>query len=913
MIYRQNSYSRPPNSQYAYPPPPTYAPSQRSHAPRTNYPPRPSVEDVFHSKADEVTFRGSLDQDPIMIDVHPVNPAREGTFTTSSSEWISHTDVPTPPTSDDEKRDRGRRRMPKLETPVIPEMTRGPSPYAYSKSGMSTPNLSSAPASSSATSFPLPSALPTSSPSSFARPPTSAPAFASQSFDDRQTPAHKAPPRRQDTATSFSSDVIEDDDSSPIQPIIYTPDRTPARYSFIGQDPLINSRPAQPSNSRVAQAPSHRPLLSEETRRYTDSTMEVPRVEVLNRIRRPAPLKVATLVHEASSVASSASSQMRTPSSRLSSRETPPSFSSNSAAQYPPSPPRSPRASLDRVAGDNYHSSAVSSSASREASKDASPHQSPRPSFILPASDRDWNSAFASNAARSTRSSSRLASATLSEDHSRTSRSGSIPPRPATTLPYPADLRSAQTTPEMKDYQYSAPSSAHLENSIMMAKTLSRAATPTTSSLPKQRPLLAKYHTMKETVPLPSADISEAPRQVSMTSASRLQAYAAPQPPPPTLPPCPRKPYTAGYEDWYTLDDCPGFDICADCLDAIVTPSIFRSFFRRAPRRPASEKVRCDMSDAWMRLAWLLIRQRQLPSLDLLKALSNQTLLDDERCPENEEASRRWYTVRDGSGPKVLRDFTVCFSDVRKLELLLPGLRGFFIPLPLRSSGYNQPVPSSPTRLCAFRATSTNTRFVQYLDLLTSLHEPAYASQRPVDFTPFTALARHLSSLPPCPRDTLLLDAEWHTIPSVPIFTVCPSCYESIITPHQQASSDIALRFNRVPRPAPTENPVLGSSCQLYSSRMRRVFARAVSDNDTRYLARKVEERKEREEYLQVQERKVSARRDWVDGRLRELGRGSRDRRDGRREASTERELRDERRRLGVMHERLVDEWRDWE
>ena len=633
---------------------------------------------------------------------------------------------------------------------------------------------------------------------------------------------------------------------------------------------------------------------------------------MLSRIRKPAPLKVATLVHEASSAASSASSQIRTPSSRLSSRETPPSSSPNPPAHYPPSPPRSPRAIVDRGTGDSHHSAAVSSSASREASKDASPHQSPRPSFTLPATDRDWNSAFASNAARSTRGSSRLVSATLPEDYIRPSRSDSIPPRPFTTLPYPADLKPAHTMPEMRDYQYPPPPSAHLEPAIMMAKTLSRAATPA-SSLPKQRPALAKHHTMKETVPLPSADISKAPRQVSMTSASRLQAYVTPPPPPPTLPPCPRKPYTSGYEDWYTLDDCPGLDICADCLDAIITPSIFRSFFRRAPRRPTSEKVRCDMSDAWMRLAWLLIRQRQLPSLDLLKALSNQILLDDERCPENEEAPRTWYTVRDGSSAKVVREFTVCISDVRKIELLLPGLRGLFVPLPLRSSGYNQSIPTNPTRLCAFRATNTNSRFVQYLDLLTSLHEPAYALQRPVDFLPFTSLARHLCTLPPCPRDTLLLDAKWHTIPSLPIFTVCPSCYESVILPHQQASSDLALRFNRIARSLITENPVLGSSCQLYSSRMRRVFARAVADNDTRYLARKAEERKQREEYLQVQERKVSARREWVDGRLRELGRGSCDRRDGRREASTERELRDERRRLGVVHERLVEEWRDWE
>ncbi|GAB7342302.1 hypothetical protein MBLNU457_g0533t1 [Dothideomycetes sp. NU457] len=907
MVFRQNYYSSPSTFDYAYPPPPAHAPSQRPLALPKRYPPRPSVEDVRQSKEDEVAFRGSLDQDPIMIEVEPMEPVRERASTMSSSEWSVNLDVPTPPTSDDEKRDRGRRKIPKLETVRIPEMMRGSSPYAYSKSEMSTPNLASGPAFFSTTSFPPPTTSSLSS--AFTQPPTSVPTSASQFSGDRQFPMHKQPPRRQDTATSFSSDVLEDDDSVPVSSFTTTPDRTPARYS--SQDPSTVSRSNPPSNGGTPLSFPRRPVLSEEARRYTDSSMELPRAETYSRTRKPAPLKVATLVHEASSAASSASLQLRTPSGRVSSRETPTSSPSPSA-HCPLSPPRSPRASVDRGRGESFQSAAISSPASKETSKDASPHQSPRPSFTLPATDRDWNSAFASNAARSTRASSRLASTTLPEDLARASRSDSIPPRLVATLPYPADLRANHSMPEISDYQHPAPQSAYLEPAPLIAKTLSRAATPTTSSLPKQRPILAKHHTMKETVPLPSADISKAPRQVSMTSTPRLQPYVTP-PPPPTLPPCPRKPYTSGYEDWYTLVDCPGLDICADCLDSIVAPSIFRSFFRRAPRRPSSEKVRCDMSDAWMRLAWLLIRQRQLPSLDLLRALSNQILLDDERCPEKEEAPRTWYTVRDGSSSKVLREFTVCLSDVHKIELLLPGLRGLFVPLPLRSSGYNSSTPSNPIRLCAFRATSANTRFVQYLDLLTSLHEPAYALQRPIDFSPFTSLARHLSTIPSCPRDTLLLDAKWHTIPSLPIFTVCPSCYESTILPYQQTSSDLALRFNRNPKAVSTENPILGSSCQLYSARMRRVFARAVEGNDMRYLARKAEERKEREEYLQVQERKVSARRDWVDGRLREIGRGSRDRRDGRREVSAERELRDERRRLGVVHERLVEEWRDWE
>ena len=86
----------------------------------------------------------------------------------------------------------------------------------------------------------------------------------------------------------------------------------------------------------------------------------------------------------------------------------------------------------------------------------------------------------------------------------------------------------------------------------------------------------------------------------------------------------------------------------------------------------------------------------------------------------------------------------------------------------------------------------------------------------------------------------------------------------------------------------------MGSSCYLYSRRMRKVFQRAVEDNDTKYLARKAKERREAE--LRLQERYKELRRRAK--RLSYEGTGDED----------------DERRLNRELERITDEWQSkWE
>lgn len=116
---------------------------------------------------------------------------------------------------------------------------------------------------------------------------------------------------------------------------------------------------------------------------------------------------------------------------------------------------------------------------------------------------------------------------------------------------------------------------------------------------------------------------------------------------------------------------------------------------------------------------------------------------------------------------------------------------------------------------------------------------------------PFIDLVERKTRLRECTKDNMLIGGLWHFIPSIQSLTVCEDCYETVVEPEVKRDAEVAVRFNRTVQPVYGEG--MGSSCQLYSKRMRKVFQRAVEDKDIKYLARKSKERREAE--LKLQER----------------------------------------------------------
>ena len=156
------------------------------------------------------------------------------------------------------------------------------------------------------------------------------------------------------------------------------------------------------------------------------------------------------------------------------------------------------------------------------------------------------------------------------------------------------------------------------------------------------------------------------------------------------LPPCNRLKPVEGYSDWYCLRDAPSVDICPDCIESVFERTVFRNSFRRSPPRSLDDKVQCAIGgNPWIRLAWLLTLQQQRSDLNLLKDIS---AIEESTapCPGDRAAALSWYGLRDSEG-MFLRNFRICYSDVRKIERLLPTLNGLFVRLPHRAS-YDQHV-----------------------------------------------------------------------------------------------------------------------------------------------------------------------------------------------------------------------------
>jgi hypothetical protein len=313
------------------------------------------------------------------------------------------------------------------------------------------------------------------------------------------------------------------------------------------------------------------------------------------------------------------------------------------------------------------------------------------------------------------------------------------------------------------------------------------------------------------------------------------------------LPPCVRSKPIAGYSDWYTLIGAPNLDFCPDCIDTIFERTVFRNSFRKSPPLSLNTKVVCALGGLpWIRLAWLLTIQQERADLNLLKDIAEFEESHPEQCPGDASAVRTWYGIRDSDGVFV-KNFYICYSDVRKIERLLPTINGLFVRHPYRVN--------DEKHVCAMRVEGN--RFALYIDTLIHAQEKAMESRRELDTTNFVECVKRRQRLRECTKDGLFTNGLWHFIPNLPEFTVCEDCYETVVEPHVQKNNDLAMRFHRTIQPAYGEG--IGSSCQLYSIRMRSIFERAIRHKDFKYLARKAKERRENELKLQEKYRRVVA------------------------------------------------------
>ncbi|ESZ90010.1 hypothetical protein SBOR_9603 [Sclerotinia borealis F-4128] len=338
------------------------------------------------------------------------------------------------------------------------------------------------------------------------------------------------------------------------------------------------------------------------------------------------------------------------------------------------------------------------------------------------------------------------------------------------------------------------------------------------------------------------------------------------------LPSCPRMNPTTGRQDWLTLPQCPNFDICPSCFSSIIATTMFRNQFIPAARRP-DVPIICDFgSSPWYRIAWLLTIKERRKDLGLFYGLANVGASEEPCLGKREAFNRSWNSIIDPKTGSAIKNFDVCHSCVKSIEVLLPPIRGTFVRTV--ETAYSISIP----RICDLRSESK--RFVQYFDALeTTADGAAYHNSSP-DTRALAKLARKFSILQECQQDNELPERRWYIITQLPDFTVCEECFDDVVLPELEDRKSIPLMFNKTPQ------LIKKASCQLYSTRMRAVFQKACNSNDYMLLATKARERKNAELAWKVNV--AATKRQSRENMVSNPG-------------------------IGREIQRLNDEWRNWE
>ena len=308
--------------------------------------------------------------------------------------------------------------------------------------------------------------------------------------------------------------------------------------------------------------------------------------------------------------------------------------------------------------------------------------------------------------------------------------------------------------------------------------------------------------------------------------------------PPTTLPSCPRKEPIAGYNDWYTLVGFPSFAICPTCRDAVMIPGYAHNFVLRAPK-PRGQKIRCDFGVPWTRMAWLMTLSQKRPDVNVIYSIA-EVAAHEPPCPGKVEAVREWYKIDDPNTGRQVYNFNVCSYCVRNVETLFPILRGIF-----HKGRKHQ---SAPMRICDLRTDSQ--RFSCYVDLLEETANQAIHFRRAPNTFRFVEFAKRMVVNRECPRENVLYGQGWYIIPHIPEFTACEECYDLIVCPVVERGSSLAAQFTR--KPQVVASPHVGVSCQLYSPRMKKVFREACERNNLQYLRNVAIQRHTAERNLQT-------------------------------------------------------------
>ncbi|OAL29989.1 hypothetical protein AYO22_01895 [Fonsecaea multimorphosa] len=330
------------------------------------------------------------------------------------------------------------------------------------------------------------------------------------------------------------------------------------------------------------------------------------------------------------------------------------------------------------------------------------------------------------------------------------------------------------------------------------------------SSIPAQG--LQQQHLFPAQPALTSSPMNLEPPTMLSNSAPR----------PNSLPPCPRSRPIAGHHDWYTIRDMPFLDFCPSCM-SFLGATRFRDYFIPSLPKEARRPTACAMSFPWLRVAWLQSIRQDRKDLSLVWQIANGPPAGTKPCAGTKVDMRRWYHLTDPRTKKPVDNFDICSACVRNIDLIFPTLQFCVFDRPQEKK--------EQEKICNLNTTSRH--FLPVLNELERLAERSKETVRHRDFQEFVDFIRRISRNRHCVKDTLLATQSWHYISDLPEFTICEECYEEVVWPlrDRPIARDVSKTLKLVPV-LRKNSSLRGTSCQLYSDRMRRVFYDAVNRND---------------------------------------------------------------------------------
>lgn len=864
------STSRPSNYRHSYESrySSTAKPARHRSYRRNRWPPSPSVEDEAVSLAKEfptlvgsevedtsveARTRGSVDQNPVLVELEQYNDERRFVIVTDPDAQNGDYQNGSTDPGDRAERDRRRRsfarrgKMAPLDTsvndpppPVFTERT--PTPYAYVKPQKESlaPSgeqyfLSPEPITPSSSN--VPRSIPNQIPSR-----------------DRDARNHDLPLRTHSSRTSTNADdAIEDsgEDSDnlriPIEP------RRSGRYSFskseIQKEDLRANVLESQARTERRKPREHVPSFSSNRESSGNENNASPISPKHYTARTVSPRSSSSSLagesrrHKPPPADATYTKSSRKSHSRPSSRPVSPS------QQGRASPPRSPRLS-------SYGPSSPTASrpSSRNGPRPSSPsslsNNVPRADIRVPVTESDWHARYSSTTDRSR--------PTPRHDHhdfieppmphiNVKSPSPARAPTRESTLPYPVDDQPTQAfMPPEEHYQYDHSSSPVPPSPRQPYAEYFPPSSPRTSTSHRPRP--RSYHsTSLDEIPGSPRGASNSFRPQSYYDSPRDRRPAADLGADRPLPTCPRGEFSSQYDDWFVLEGTSGFHICPDCYQGVFADTHFAGHFSQPRYQDRSRKRKCNFSSPWTRIAWVIILQQRRTSLRLMQDLS-KVADTGHGCPGDRELSTDridWY----GIPGEHVNNFAICPCDFQMLEILFPTIRNYFTLLP----HYNPPI----TNRCSFRANSKRSR--KYLDLLMELDTNAQVQGQRPNMEHFERVARENAFKNECTRDKPIFSKLWHFMPELPEFTVCEECYQECVWPYLTSPSRSSLPglFNPTIQFVPGEDPEMGNSCCLYSKQMREVWGLAVEEGNFGKLRDAVLERRKMQIQLENRRRNI--------------------------------------------------------